>query len=335
MSPKAPLFWDNHIYLPQEPGTPAIEGLERHRKLGFNVAFLNLGDADYGLEPVMRMAAFARRWIRQHSDRFILLETLADIDRARREGKLAIGFNVEGLYSIGNQLDAVSLLHDIGVRWALFVYNRRNLVGSGVHDPEDEGLTAFGRDVAYEMDRVGIIKCLSHTGHRTVRDILDITTRPCIFSHSNAAALWPHARNIPDDLIRACAATGGVIGINGIALFLGPAKASAAVMADHIDHVAQLVGIDHVGIGTDYGYQAPTPANEPEPTPGVDESYFWPEGNGYGDTTRERGVISPEEVPEIFEILSRRGYGDAAVAKIKGGNMLRVARAVWPLNAAQ
>lgn len=323
-SHRAPLLWDNHVYLPEDPGTAAIEQLERHRRLGFNVVMLNIGDADCTLESIVRMAAFARRWLREHDDRFLLIENLSDIDRARREGKLAVGFNVEGLYALGDRTDVLSLFRDLGVRWVLMVYNRRNGVGSGVHDDIDEGLSDLGRRAVAEMDDLGIVKCLSHTGHRTARDVLAMSRRPCIFSHSNAAAIWPHARNIPDDLIRACAATGGVVGINGIALFLGEGPATALRMADHIDHVAQLVGVAHVGIGSDYGYQVPGHIGGAIPT----ESFFWPAGNGYGER-RDHGVIEPEELPELFDILARRGYGEADLAAIQGGNLLRVAGQVW------
>ena len=124
----------------------------------------------------------------------------------------------------------------------LLVYNRRNLAGSGCHDPEDEGLTDLGRAILAEMDRVGMVKCCSHTGYRTAREILDSTDRPVIFSHSNPRALRDHPRNIPDDLIRACAATGGVVGINGVGLFLGTGPPTAEVIVRNIDYVAQLVG---------------------------------------------------------------------------------------------
>ncbi len=327
---KLPLLWDNHVYLPEFPGTRAIEQLERHRRAGFSVVMLNLGDADCSFEFVLRMAAFARAWLRARPDHYLLIETVDDIETARREGKLAVGFNVEGLYSIGDQLDALALYRDIGVRWALFVYNRENRLGSGVHDLEDKGLSAFGRNVAAEMDRLGIIKCLSHTGHRTARDILDASERPCIFSHSNASALWPHARNIPDDLILACADTGGVIGINGIATFLGDGPASPAAMADHIDHVVQLVGPTHVAIGTDFGYSFPGEL-VPEGAGAPLANDFWPEGNGYGAVTTH-SVVEPEEIPDLYRILEERGYSSTDLAAIMGGNLLRVARAVWPLS---
>jgi membrane dipeptidase len=171
VSTQAPLLWDNHTYLPQLPGTAAIDQLDRHRQAGFNVVFLNLGDADRDFESVLRMAAFTRSWLKAHSDRFILLNGVGEIDRARRERKLAVGFNVEGLFSLGEQIAGVSLFYDLGVRWALLVYNRRNQLGSGVHDGTDLGLTKLGRRVVAEMDRVGMIKCLPAQNGSNTRPI--------------------------------------------------------------------------------------------------------------------------------------------------------------------
>jgi membrane dipeptidase len=316
------LVWDNHTYISPLPGTPTIEGLHRHRRAGFDVAFLNLGDADKSLEHVIRMAAFARRWLKENSEHFVILDGVGDIERARQQGKLAVGFNIEGSFCIADQLDAVSLLYDIGVRWMLFVYNRRNLAGYGVHDAHDRGLSDFGRALAAEMDRVGMIKCCSHTGPRTAMDILKASARPCIFSHSNARALKDHARNISDELIRACAATNGVVGVNGINIFLGDNGPDPALMVEHIDYIAQLVGVDHVGLGFDSGYMDVAELN------GIldADTGFWPDGNDYDKTV---DCVSVEAIGEIIEGLEKKGYSEPDIARVLGRNMLRVAKAVW------
>jgi len=302
------------------PGTATIAELDRHRQAGFAVAFVNLGDANRSLEHIVRMAAFCRRWLEDHPDRFMLLESVQDIEKAKRENKLAVRFNIEALFSIGDQLDALSLLYDLGVRWAALVYNRANNVGSGVHDPQDPGLTPFGRAAAAEMDRIGMIKCLSHTGYRTAMDVLRASHKPCIFSHSNCKALKDHARNIPDELIRACATTGGVVGINGLSLFLGE-RASPQRMADHIDHVVQLTGIDHVGLGFDYGYLGSTRLSET-----ITDTAYWPPGNEY-DLPIE--CVPPEQIGTLQDCLRSRGYCESDLAQVLGGNMRRVASSVW------
>ena len=264
--------------------------------------------------------ASLRHWIRSRPEEYILLSTADDIERAHASGRLAVGFDIEGANAVADQPSLVSLYYDLGVRWMLLAYNNSNRVGGGCQD-EDTGLTAFGREVVAEMERVGMQVCCSHTGHRTVRDVFDVATRPVIFSHSNPSAVHAHPRNIPDDLIRACAATGGVVGINGIGSFLGQNDNSSETFARHVDHVAQLVGPQHVALGLDYVFD----------TQELDDylakmSHTFPAELGY-----EKGVrmVAPEQLPGIVEILQNWGYGDSDLQAVLGGNLMRLARAVW------
>jgi membrane dipeptidase len=171
------------------------------------------------------------------------------------------------------------------------------------------------------MKRVGMLVCCSHTGHRTVREVFDAADNPVIFSHSNPLTLSAHARNIPDHLIRACAATGGVIGINGISFFLGSNAPAAQSIARAIDHVVQLTGIDHVGIGLDYVFDQVELAHELET-----KRHTFPDPEAYaGNLT----LAGPEELPTIAAELTAMGYQPDDIAKIFGGNWRRVAAAVW------
>jgi membrane dipeptidase len=231
-----------------------------------------------------------------------------------------VGFDIEGANAIGDQLSLVQLYYDLGVRWMLLAYNVPNRVGGGCQS-EDAGLTAFGRAVLAEMERVGMQVCLSHTGHRTARDALDAASRPVIFSHSNCAALHPHPRNIPDDLIRACAATGGVVGINGVGIFLGRNDISSQTYSRHIDHVVQLVGPQHVSIALDYVFDV----GELEEHMRRMQSTF-PPGLGYELGAR---FVAPEQLEEIVQTLQGWGYRDEDLAALLGGNLLRLARTVW------
>src|SRR5690606_36645690 len=135
--------------------------------------------------------------------------------------------------AVADQPSLVSLYYELGVSWMLIAYNRNNAAGSGCQD-EDRGLTDFGRMVIDEMTRVGMIVCCSHTGYRTAREVIDYSKNPVIFSHSNPRALRDHPRNIPDELMKACAARGGVVGINGIGLFLGENDNSTEAIVRHI-----------------------------------------------------------------------------------------------------
>lgn len=202
----------------------------------------------------------------------------------------------------------------------LLAYNRNNRVGGGCQD-EDTGLTPFGREVLAEMERVGMQVCCSHTGHRTVRDVLAIARRPIIFSHSNACALRAHPRNVPDDLIRDCAAAGGVIGINGLSTFLGEGDDLADLFARHVDHVVQLVGPRHVALGLDYVFDTQELVDYV-----AKMRHTFPPGLGYESAVR---MLAPEQVVDVVRILLSWGYGDEALRALLGGNLLRLAERTW------
>ena len=316
------LVWDNHSCFPQTGAEPLMPQLERYRQAGVDVLGVNIGDAQVELAEMIRLAAALRDFVARNADRFLLVRNVDDIATAKAEGRLAIILDVEGCYAMGDQLSMIPFFFDIGVRWMLMVYNARNLVGSGVHDEVDEGLTPFGHRVIAEMDRVGLIKCCSHTGYRTAMDVLEASTKPCIFSHSNPRALRDHPRNIPDALIKACAEGGGVVCINGVGIFLGDNDISTRTIVWHIDYVAQLVGTSHIGIGLDYVFDQASMDSNLSKANGI-----WPEGFGYKPGIK---FVPPEQLPELTDALLQRGYRDADVRAILGENMLRVARAVWP-----
>jgi membrane dipeptidase len=185
---------------------------------------------------------------------------------------------------------------------------------------EDGGLTDFGREVLREMERVGMVVCCSHIGERSAMEIMALASRPVIFSHSNPGAVWPQARNISDDALRACARTGGVIGINGIGIFLGDNDASTELIARHIDYVVDLVGPDHVGIGLDYAFDQ----DEVQDFVKAHPETYPPEKYANGIA-----MAPPECLPQVAETLLRRGYSNDDVRKIMGENHLRIARQVW------
>lgn len=319
--PQAGIVWDNHACLPLTDTDRWLPGIERYRQAGVDAVTINIGDSMVPLDVLIRTAASIRHFVQRHPDRYLLGLTAADLREAKESGRLAVCLDVEGVHALGEQVVLVEFLYQIGVRWMLLVYNRRNLAGSGCHDPADEGLTAHGRAILAEMDRVGMIKCCSHTGYRTAHEILESTDRPVIFSHSNARRLHDHPRNIPDELIKSCAATGGVIGINGIGLFLGNPRPDAGDVLRHVDYVAQLVGAAHVGLALDYLFDS-TELQQP----GRASTEIWPPEWGYGSGSKN---LPPEVIPEIADGLARRGYPGDAIRGILGENLLRVAQAVW------
>jgi membrane dipeptidase len=206
----------------------------------------------------------------------------------------------------------------------LFAYNRDNRAGGGCHG-RDVGLTAFGRAVVAEMNHVGMVVDASHCGHRTSMEAFEVSSKPAIFSHSNPWALTQRGRNIRDDQIRACAATGGVVGLNGIGHFMDDRLARSESIFQRIDYVVQMVGPDHAGIGLDY----------PFPVGGQDidslllrHPEFWPPSEGYG-TGLYRNA-EPEQFPEITALMVGAGYPEPAIRGVLGENFLRIAREVWP-----
>jgi membrane dipeptidase len=234
-------------------------------------------------------------------------------------GRLAIAFNLEGFGALGGQVEMVSLYHDLGVRWMLIAYNQNNLGGGGCQD-EDGGLTDFGRQVIEEMERVGMVVCCSHTGYRTALEVMAQATRPVILSHSNPRALVDHPRNVPDEVMQACAATGGVMGITGVSLFLGGAPEAARIL-EHIEYAVGRIGVEHVGLGIDTCFDS---------SEVLDYMSTMPERfgalRGYDDGL---AIAGPEVIPAVAEGLLARGFSEADAAKIMGGNFLRVAREVW------
>lgn len=315
------LVWDNHGALTLDPfEEDCLPRLARYRDAGFDVVFLNIGFGEQGIEEHVRLLSHLRRWLLGQPEQYVLIRSVDDIARAKASGRLAVGFNIEGANGIADQLSMLQLYYDLGVRWMLLAYNRNNRVAGGCQD-EDPGLSAYGRQVIEEMGRVGMVVCCTHTGYRTSMDVLTGSPRPVIFSHSNPRALRDHPRNITDELMRACAATGGVVGINGVGIFLGENDASTETLVRHIDYAVQLIGPEHVGLGIDYMI------NMAE----VDEylrkmKATFPAGFGYDNGIQ---FVEPERLTELVEQLIRKGYDEAALKGLLGGNWLRVAQRVW------
>lgn len=316
------IVWDNHGCMPvaRPHDTDFLPQLKRYRAAGVSAVMLNVGFGDMGIEEHVRTLGSLRHWLKARPNEYVLLTTAEDVELAHATGRLAVGFDIEGANAIADQPSLISLYYDLGVRWMLLAYNNNNRAGGGCQD-NDSGLTAYGREIVAEMERVGLQVCCSHTGHRTVRDVFEVATKPVIFSHSNPSAVHSHPRNIPDDLIRACAATGGVVGINGIGSFLGKNDNSSETFARHVDHVVQLVGPQHVALGLDYVFD----------TQELDDyvskmSHTFPAEFGY-----EKGVrmVAPEQLENIIQILLGWRYSDADLQAILGGNLMRLAREVW------
>ncbi|HEY8496697.1 MAG TPA: dipeptidase [Limnochordales bacterium] len=263
----------------------------RQRRGGFTVRCLEL------LEAVEREVA-------AHPDRLQLILTRRDLEAARAAGKIGVLLSIEGGEALEGSLAALRAFYRLGVRALGLTWNGRNELADGCGDADSGGgLTAFGRRVVQEMNRLGMVVDVSHLSERGFWDVLEISQHPIIASHSNARAVCDHRRNLYDAQIRALAERGGVMGMNFCPEFLrsdGPATLDDVVR--HIDHIVNLVGPDHVGLGSDFD--------------GIDSTPI-----GLEDVSR---------LPALTEALLARGYDEASVAKILGGNFLRVFQSVLP-----
>ena len=317
-------------------------------------------DAPYAATPgasferAMQHVTTIHAWVDRHPDQLLFATTAADVRRAKREGKVAILIGVEGGHAIESSLDRLRDLHARGVRYLTLTWNNGlPWAGSsiGADGSRTGGLSAFGRDVVREMNRLGMLVDLSHVSDSSFYDAIAVSRMPVIASHSSARALSDFPRNLSDDQLRAIARNGGVVNVNFFSRFLdsgyraraeavdaqiaaarhalppGPDSAAAAaalsarrdsllaalpqtpfsVLIDHIDHVARVAGVDHVGIGSDFDGVSALPV-------------------GMEDVTR---------LPRIAQALLDRGYSEPDVAKMLGGNMLRVMERVLDGSSAR
>ncbi len=323
--------------------------IPRMREGGLNAQFFSIWISGKILGPAAVQKALdqidvIRTMVRLHSTDMLLATTAGDVRRARAQGKIAVLMGLEGGHMIGNDLGVLRIYAALGVRYiTLTHFYNDEWADSSTDKPAHNGLTAFGKDVVREMNRQGILIDVSHVSDKTFYDALEVSKAPLMASHSSVRAISNHPRNMSDDMIKALAAKGGVIQINYERNFLSQEyndayKAAAGDISrmeaqfqkecgddgeclvkaearfskqltdegklphvswekiiEHIDHVVKIVGPDHVGLGSDF------------------------DGADMPD-----GMEDASKLPRITEALLRKGYSEADIRKILGGNMLRV-----------
>jgi len=297
----------------------SLSVLERYKNASTTFLSLNVGFGEMTENEILQIIENIQLYVEEHKNSYMFISKPEDIYLCKKENKLGIAFDLEGTDWINNDLHKIEKLYTLGVRQMLLVYNKSCKAGAG-YDDKKNGLTAYGKSIVREMNKVGMIVDCSHTACKTTFDIMETSLEPVVFSHSNPDALCKHDRNITDDQIKACAETGGVIGISGIGIFLGDNNTSTERLAEHIDYIVQLVGIEHVGIGLDYVFDHDEVKAIVKKTP-----QLYPEKQGYHDVN----LTEPEQIPQLILPLQKKGYSNNDINAIMGGNFLRVANRVW------
>lgn len=321
-----------HVHLPQ----PAYEGrshLDRCIAGGLTVMNTTMGVGGIAsgvdnLRALLNSMYGYQVYFGLHADKLMLIETVDDIATAKASGKLGILYGVQNIApKIDRDLTLLWNLYKLGLRIAQFTHNHNNELGSGCLEENDTGLTELGKAAVREMNRIGMVVDLAHGSMKSAMDAMEASDVPIMISHANARTVTPHRRNVTDEVIRALAQQGGVLGITFYAPFCQTKEGkqpSVVDVVDHIAYVADLVGVDHVGIGSDH-FEAES------------EVRYAAFGAQFADTqrgfTRENvyadGIERVEQLPNLTAELVRRGFSDEDVRKILGGNHMRLFKSVW------
>ena len=280
------------------------------------------------IEAVAEITA-CRRWISDNSDKVTLCTTTSDIHRAKETGIGGIVFGPQDTSFLEKEIGRLDTVYDLGVRVLQLTYQHRNSVGDGCGEPNAGKLSRFGAEVVRRMEELGILVDLSHTSHPTSFDTIDRSTKPVVLSHAHPAALTPHVRAKSDELLKAIAATGGVVGLTSLSNFVKLRDdGSRPVLMDyikHVDYLVNLLGPDHVGIGMDLDE---TNTEEEE----VAQSGKYPEFREREFSWDDHLVENLEEAvdfPNVALGLVSIGYDNETIAKILGLNFMRVFEQVW------
>lgn len=297
------------------PGADLGAILARFRDSGFDHVSLTAAagrdTATGALSTLTQLRAAVAR-----AEHLVLGTDLKGIRAAKAAGQLSVSFHFQTATPFLGDLGLIEPFRALGVTRALLAYNERNLAADGCHEPANAGLSALGRRAVAAMDAGGLILDLSHCGARTSLEAMEISRQAPLFSHSNARALFEHERNITDIQIKACAARGGWIGVNGVGFFLseGPCDIPQE-MSRHLAYMADLVGPEHLGLGldfmflegSDYGFYARAPERWPRGYPPPPWDFF-----------------QPEQIEALVIALEQRGFTRTEMQGLLGENYLRV-----------
>jgi membrane dipeptidase len=300
---------------------------------GITAVNITVGGGGDPFEEVVKSIGWCERELSSHPEVFGKVTSAARLRECHAQGKMGLIYGVQGLASIGEDLDRLDTLHMLGLRIAQLTYNLRGVTGDGCLEPGNAGVSRFGRMVIERIDARRMVLDLSHAGRRTTAEAVAAGKQPFI-THAGCAALYEHPRNVPDEILRAVAQKGGVVGIYFMPFLREAGQPHLEDVVRHIEHAVDVAGEDHVGIGTDGGITGIA----------ITEAFK----KGHIESVRRRkqaGIASPGEVEDVYtfvpelndprkleklgDALSRHGFSDARVLKILGGNFARGFSEVW------
>lgn len=277
---------------------------------------------EMGLRKALQQISSLHAEAAESPDKIMVCRSVDDLLTAQNAGKLGLTLSLEGAEPLYNDLSMLRVFYELGVRFLGLTWSRRNFVGDGSHfgsvrEGRPGGITDFGVQLIEAAEELGIIIDVSHINDEGFWDVISFSNKPVIASHSNCRALASSMRNLTDEQIQAIAKTGGVIGMNAVNFFVSERdeEADAEHLVDHIDHIVKLVGVEHVGLGLDI----------------TDEfmKYVSPDSIATMPRKPFDVVKKHSSVPQIIQVLEKRGYTEKAIERIMGHNFLDLYREVW------
>ena len=312
-----------------EPASFTDDDFQPYRSSGINVFALGHGAGSY--DDAIRYYADWNGFIAGYDEWLMRIDDAEDFERVRASGKVGILLTFQDS-SHFRRVDDVNTFFGLGQRLSQLTYNFANRLGCGFLERRDGGLTVFGTSIVERMNEVGMAVDISHCADTTTMDVLDAAAKPVIFTHAGCRALLPgHMRNKSDEMIRKMAGTGGVMGIAMLRFLVRDEEPVALEhVLDHFDHVVRLVGVQHVGVGSDMDL-----IGNPNPVGGDADPSQQPNFERYkvhSDTAGRitiRGLDHAKRVYDLTEGLIRRGYNDDDIKLMLGGNFVRVLSEIW------
>jgi membrane dipeptidase len=312
-SPRAIVIGCAPLAAPRRDAASVSSSLAAAQAAGVSAMLVPVIETEHLTEAMRRLLEF-RRTMQGFSTTAVVAERAGDWSAATRRGRVAVIAHSHGLQWLDRDLALVGEFRAAGLRVAKLSSGWRNLVADGCYEVSDLRLTRFGRRAVAELARAGLLIDLAYTGRRSTLEVMEQAEHPVVFSHVNAAAVHPHPLNLTDEQIHACAKTGGVIGVSAFPALVGTGKPTVLDVVRHIDHIAGLVGAEHVGLGLDFDTDR-TRRYSTDPIP--EPPYQYP-----------AGLARFEDLAGLGARLAERGHDVKARAAIFGGNFERVLRRV-------